>query len=127
MAHVIAGMPLPTEAQEQQALFGWAAIAAHRYPELRLMHHIPNGGSRNAVEARNLRLQGVRAGIPDIYLPCARRGYHGLYIELKRQRGGRVSPEQRQMIADLREQGYKVEVCAGFDAAREVIEEYLEG
>ena len=125
MAHVLMGA-IPTEAQEQETLFDWHKKMTGEYPVLRLMHHIPNGGSRNPVEARNLRMQGVKAGVPDIFLPCARKGYHGLYIELKRQRGGRVSPEQRQMIADLREQGYKVEVCAGFDAAREVIEEYLE-
>ena len=125
MAHVIMGT-LPTEAQEQRTLFEWAAVMAQRFPVLRLMHHIPNGGSRNAIEARNLRSQGVKAGVPDICLPCARNGFHGLYIELKRQKGGRVSAEQKEMLEGLREQGYKAEVCAGWEAARDVIIEYLE-
>lgn len=126
MAHVIMG-PIPTEAQEQRTLFEWAAVMAQRYPVLRLMHHIPNGGSRNPAEARNLRAQGVRPGVPDIFLPCARGGWHGLYIELKRQRGGRVSEEQREMLEELRREGYAAAVCEGWEAARDVITEYLKG
>ena len=126
MAHVIMGT-LPTEAQEQRTLFEWAAVMSQRYPVLRLMHHIPNGGSRNPAEARNLRAQGVRPGVPDIFLPCARGGRHGLYIELKRQRGGRVSAEQREMLEALRREGYAAVVCAGWEAARDVIIKYLEG
>ena len=67
MAHVIMG-PLPTEAQEQRTLFEWAAVMSQRHPVLRLMHHIPNGGSRNPAEARNLRAQGVR---PSSHAPGA--------------------------------------------------------
>lgn len=118
-------MNIPTEAQEQTALFQWAAMMEGRIPELRLMHHCPNGGSRNAIEAHNLRLQGVKAGIPDIFLPCARNGFHGLYIELKRRKGGRVSVEQKKMILALQGQGYRVEVCEGWEAARDVITEYM--
>lgn len=97
-----------------------------RWPELGLMHHIPNGGGRSPREAAHLKAQGVKAGVPDIFLPVARHGYHGLYIELKRREGGRVSPEQNEMIAALREQGFRVEVCRGWEAARDVIEEYME-
>lgn len=104
---------IPTEAQEQTAVFNWATVMERRWPELRLIHHCPNGGSRNAREAHNLRMQGVKAGIPDIFLPVARGGWHGLYIEMKRRKGGRVSVDQQRMILALRAQGYKVEVCRG--------------
>lgn len=118
----------PKEAQEQTWLFQWAtAMAALRFPELALMHHIANGGSRNAVEARHLKEQGVKAGIPDIFLPVAKNGWHGLYIELKRKVGGVVSPEQKTMIDKLRMQKYRVEVCKGWNAAADVIEAYMEG
>ena len=115
----------PLEAQEQKTLFEWAAIMEKQYPELSLMHAIPNGGSRNAIEARNLRLQGVKAGVPDIFLPCARNGFHGLYIELKRIKGGRVSVEQKKMLLALQEQGYKAVVCYGWEEAANVIQEYM--
>ena len=118
-------MIIPTEAQEQPALFQWVAMMEGRIPELRLMHHCPNGGSRNAIEAHNLRLQGVKAGIPDIFLPVARGGFHGLYIEMKRRKGGRVSVEQKKMLLALRDQGYRTEVCEGWEVAKKTILEYL--
>lgn len=116
---------IPTEAQEQTTLFQWAALRYWLFPELRLLHAIPNGGSRNLIEARHLKEQGVKAGVPDIFLPCARGGWHGLYIEMKRRKGGRVSIEQKKMILALRDQGYCVEVCEGWEAARDVIMEYM--
>ena len=115
----------PTEAQEQTAVFNWAAVMARKWPELRLLHHIPNGGSRNAREAHNLRMQGVKAGIPDIFLPVARGGWHGLYIEMKRRKGGRLSDEQAAMLEALREQGYCAWVCKGANDAIDLITEYL--
>ena len=118
-------MNIPTEAQEQTALFQWAAMMEGRIPELRLMHHCPNGGSRNAREAHNLRLQGVKPGIPDIFLPCARGQYHGLYIELKRIKGWKISAAQIEVMDALAEQGYAVEICYGWEQARDVIMGYL--
>lgn len=121
-----AEMSVPTEAMEQTWLFQWAAdMARIKYPELALMYHIPNGGSRNKVEAARLKGQGVKAGIPDIFLPVARGGYHGLYIEMKRQKGGVVSVDQKRMINALRLQGYCVQVCTGFQNAADYIEKYL--
>ena len=118
----------PTEAQEQEWLFQWAgAMQRLRWPELALMHHIPNGGSRNRIEAARLKAQGVKPGVPDIFLPVARKGRHGLYIELKRRVGGRVSPEQKQMILELTKQGYRAIICNGWQAAADVIEDYMGG
>ncbi len=119
-------MNIPTEAQEQTALFQWAATMQGRIPELALLHSVPNGGSRHPVEALHLKQQGVKAGIPDIFLPCPRGRFHGLYIEMKRRKGGRLSIEQSKMIGRLRGQGYRCEVCRGWEEARDVIEEYMD-
>lgn len=43
-------MPVPTEAQEQMTLFSWAAMQSGKYPELNLLYHVPNGGSRHKAE-----------------------------------------------------------------------------
>ena len=67
-----------SEHAEQVALFKWAEFAAARWPELTLMHAIPNGGHRNKITAARLKAEGVRAGVPDICLPVARGGWHGL-------------------------------------------------
>lgn len=65
-------MPVPTEAQEQMTLFSWAAMQSGKYPELNLLYHVPNGGSRHKAEAGRLRAEGVKAGVPDLCLPVAR-------------------------------------------------------
>ena len=75
--------PIPHEGNEQEALFRWAAFVRGRFPEIDLLYHIPNGGSRNRLEAANLKRQGVKSGVPDLCLPVARGKYHGLYIEMK--------------------------------------------
>lgn len=106
-------------------VFEWAELVRGKWPEMALMHHIPNGGSRNPIEAVHLKEQGVKAGVPDIFLPVARAGYHGLYIEMKRRRFSRVTTEQREMIQRLRAQGYRVEVCKGFEVAKSVIGKYM--
>lgn len=53
-------MPVPTEAQEQMTLFSWAAMQSGKYPELNLLYHVPNGGSRQKAEAGRLRAEGVK-------------------------------------------------------------------
>ena len=118
---------IPTEAQEQTALFQWAAMMRGRIPELALLHSVPNGGSRHPIEAVHLKQQGVKPGIPDIFLPCARGGFHGLYIELKRTKGWKISAAQVEVMDALEEQGYAVEICWGWEQARNVILGYLGG
>ena len=115
----------PTEAQEQCYLFRWMAYNRMKYPELALCFHIPNGGSRHRLEAVHLKEQGVKAGVPDLCLPVARGRYHGLYIELKRQKGGRLSVAQAEWLRALQAQGYRTAVCAGWESARDTIMEYL--
>lgn len=115
----------PHESAEQTALFRWAAYSQGAHPELMLMHAIPNGGSRDPREAHNLKLQGVKPGVPDICLPVPRGPYHGLYIELKRQKGGRLSEEQKAWLNRLNRVGYRAVVCNGFEAAKDEILDYL--
>jgi hypothetical protein len=118
---------ISTESEEQQALFQWARLNEKNYPELRLMYHIPNGGLRNKSVAVRLTAEGVRRGVPDICLPVARSGYHGMYIELKRRKGGIVSKEQTEWLELLAAQNYLSLVCYGWDEAREAIKDYLGG
>lgn len=119
--------PVPKEAQEQIWLFDWCVYASIKYPELDLMYHIPNGGTRNKIEAAHLKAQGVKKGVPDLFLPVAKQGYHGLYIEMKRQKNGVLSADQKTWINNLKQQGYRVEVCRGFQEAANILENYLGG
>lgn len=102
------------------------AVRLHEphWPELRLFHAIPNGGHRSRRTAGAMKAEGVRRGVPDYCLPVARGGFHGLYIELKNATG-RTSPEQRQWIADLTEQGYRAVVVRQWEAAWDELRSYL--
>lgn len=118
-------IPLPTEDVEQEHLFQWARMTRWKYPELKKLFHIPNGGSRNKAEAAKLKRAGVKPGVPDLFLPVARGGYHGLFIELKRKSGGRLSIEQKEWIEMLRAGYYKAVICRGSEEAEKAIVEYL--
>ena len=85
-------------------------------PELRLLHHIPNGGWRTRAEAGILMAMGVVSGMPDLHLPVGTRGFSGLYLELKAP-GGVVSESQQQVIGSLRKVGHCVQVCDSVDFA----------
>ena len=118
------------EHTEQCALFRWAGYQSKRLPELALMFAIPNGGHRHPATAAKLKAEGVKAGIPDICLPVARRwrdmDFHGLWVEMK---VGRNKPTANQIWwhMQLAQQGYRVAVCWGWESARDVIDEYLRG
>lgn len=110
-----------TEAQEQALVIEWAQYN----PRLKWLYAIPNGGSRDKREAANLKRQGVKRGVSDLFLPVPCRGYHGLYIEMKRTKGGTVSPKQREFIADMTANGYYAAVCRGAQEAIKLIEWYM--
>jgi len=118
---------LPTEHEEQAALFEWAEIVRFRYPELWGLAAVPNGGARHKKTGRELKAEGVKAGFPDVILPAARQGYHGLFIEMKRRKHSTIGPEQKLWKDYLERQGYRHEFCYGWEEARDVILEYLEG
>lgn len=116
---------VPPEHAEQVALMRWAVLASGGHPELRWLYANPNGGERHPAVAARLKAEGTRKGIPDLHLPVMRGGYGGLWIELKRQAGGRVSPEQRVWLAGLNANGHRAVVCKGWAEARDVILDYL--
>lgn len=101
-------------------------VRAHEglHPELVWFHHIPNGGKRHRTVAGKLKAEGVKKGVHDYFLPVARQGFHGLYIELK-SLDGDESSDQERFAAFVREQGYRAEFVWGWEAAWAVIADYL--
>ncbi len=114
-----------SECQEQQAVIEWAEWASAKFPCLKLLYHVPNGGSRSRAEAGRFKSEGVKAGVPDLCLPAARHGYHGLYIEMKAM-GGKVSDKQTAWMTALAGEGYLCRVCYGADAAIRLLEKYVQ-
>jgi hypothetical protein len=122
MSRAISATP---EDFEQELVLRWAEGQLDAWPELALLYHIANGGKRDKREAAKLKRMGVKAGVPDLCLPVARGGFHGLYVELKRLDGGRVSTEQKAWLAALHTAGHCVAVAEGHEQAIGVIKDYL--
>ncbi len=119
----------PLEEKEQEAIFKWIRSNQIREPKLQLAYGTLNGVRLVPKLRGKVKKQGNRAGVPDIVLPAKSFDgeYPGLYIELKRVKGGKVSKEQKTYLEMLREQGFRAVVCKGHQAAIELIDTYLGG
>ena len=113
-----------SENQEQIAVMKWAELQSGKYPELTLLFHIPNGSNKSPAQAGLFKALGLKAGVPDLFLPSPKKGYHGLFIEMK-VKTGKTTQSQNEWISELRYQGYKAEVAHGFDEAVEIIKGYI--
>lgn len=117
-----------SESLEQQKFIQWCELSKNKYKDLDLIYAIPNGGSRHKLEAIKLKREGVKSGVPDLHLPkiILKYEYYGLYIEMKYGKN-KTSKNQDEYIRRLKNAGYIVKVCYGFDEAKEVIEKYYGG
>jgi hypothetical protein len=114
-----------SEHTEQRALVTWAALQSKTIIELASLFSVPNGAYVSNAQAGKLKSEGLRAGVPDLFLAIPRRGFAGMFIEMKRVTGGVVSEAQKEWHQRLAGNGYHVVVCKGFDAAKEEILNYL--
>jgi VRR-NUC domain len=108
---------------EQCQLLNW--LRSQPIKQLNRIFAIPNAGNRHPGYAAKMAQEGLTKGVPDLLLPVARGGYHGLFVEMKRRRGGKLSPEQKQKIADFSEEGYCCVVTKGYHQAIRSIVSYL--
>lgn len=117
------------EHNEQAAFFRWCGYLETQHPALGRFFAVPNGGARHKAVAANLKAEGVKRGVPDVFnltrseWPESNGDFwSGLILEFKSDTG-RLSPEQRDWCEYLREQGYRVEVPRSWvDAALIAIE-----
>lgn len=117
------------ELELQISVIQWADLQAitGKHPELARLFAVPNGGGRSKSEAGKLKASGVRPGVPDLFLPVPRGGHHGLWMELKAGEKSGESAAQKDWLDWLHGQGYFAATCWTFDAAVEVLTEYLDG
>jgi len=116
---------IPLEFWEQCQLFAWAALNIRKHYELWLLNGSLNGVRLSIGAAVKCKKAGMKKGYPDINLPVARQGFHGLFIELKRVKGSSTTKEQIVWHKLLRDEGYRVEVCKGWHEAKDVLIDYL--
>lgn len=116
----------PLETYEQQAFvtYGKELLTYSGFDE-RLLFAIPNAGKRDVKNASRMKAEGLTKGIPDTMLAISRKGFHGLFIEMKRVKGSETSPDQIEVIAELKKQGYSCHICKGCNEAQKVLDWYL--
>jgi hypothetical protein len=115
----------PTEHQEQVRVIHWWRHACKTYaiPEFALFA-IPNGGKRDVIEATHLKAEGVRVGVPDLFLAVPSKKWGGLFIEMK-STVGRPGANQPEFLEMATKNGYAAHFAYGSDEAIEIIKDYL--
>ena len=110
------------EAYLQSECVRWFRL---QFPKMaKLLIAVPNGGSRDAREAVNLKIQGVVAGVSDLLLLTPRNGFGCLCIEMKTETG-KQSELQVQWQKEAENLGNKYVLCRTFDQFRSEILNYL--
>lgn len=112
---------VPTESAEQIAVIQWC----DQHPVAKHIFAIPNGSHKSPAAAAKFKREGLRPGIPDLFLPVARGEFHGMFIEMKRTKGGITSENQSEVMDALDAQGYFVYLAKGAEKAIGMIEWYL--
>jgi hypothetical protein len=127
---------VPTESQEQCEFVAWFrreyANLGLPSPLLLMASQAGTmlGGSGDAMRfARfaKLKREGFVSGVPDVFIAAPRAPYHGLFIEMKRTKGGTLSDAQKEIHALLRSQEYVVVVARGAQEAKNYTQKYLCG
>lgn len=118
-----------TEHQQQVAVIEHCDLILR--PEIRFsvnfqfpIFAVPNAGKRSIPLAMWLKAEGLRSGVPDLFVPIPADGYHGLFIEMKDGRK-KPSPEQQKWIDFLNSVGYHATVCFSAEHAIDTIRQYL--
>ncbi len=113
------------EASLQSEIVTRSLALAGKHPQILLLHAIPNGDWRGWGTGKKLKAQGVIPGIPDLFLPVARSGFHGLYIELKKA-NGTIKSDQWETMLTLHKEGYCVRLSNNLRVTMDIISDYLE-
>lgn len=121
-----------TEHEHQKFVFQILALNEAKFPFLRFIYAVPNGGQRHPAVAAKLKAEGVKRGVSDICIPFScQHNFRdpsgsccpGAYIEMKAPKG-KVSPEQKEFLEFVKEQGYFATVAYSCDEALDGIENY---
>lgn len=110
---------IPSEDREQEVFVSWVKLTYKDF----LIFSIPNGGSRNKIEASKLKKTGLLAGVPDLIVLMPNKQI--VFIEMKKQKGGKLSPVQKVVIPIIEKLGFNVLIGYGFLDIKDKFEKYL--
>jgi VRR-NUC domain len=113
------------ESAHQAQVIEWSrwAYKTGKYPMLNMLHCSLNGVKLSATQARIAKAQGMLSGVPDLFLPLPKNGHHGLYIEMKSEKG-RFTENQQWFLSNAESLGYKTAVCYSAKEAIDAIDAY---
>ena len=115
------------EAEHQKTVVEWARWASRsaKYPMLNMLHCSLNGVKLSKTQAGIAKAQGMLSGVPDLFLPVPKNGYHGLFIEMK-YGSNKVTENQEKFLQNAANVGYAVSVCYSANEAIKRIEDYYQ-
>lgn len=121
---------VPTEDQEQKALISWL----NYHPILKNFYFKTNNeGKRTVVQGWNLKLQGLKVGVSDLFIFYPTELYHGLFLEVKRNKNYTKSEmstktwiAELEFLEQVKSVGYQAFMCYGWMDGKRIIEEYLD-
>lgn len=119
----------PTEEQEQKAFVDW--LNAKHIPH----HHSPNEGGFGNQQSRyrgaKMKRLGASKGFWDLVIFIPIEGitgsvdaYQQVMVEMKRQKGGTVSPEQKEWGKIYEKAGIPCKVCHGAEEAIKQVQKW---
>ncbi len=109
--------PRHRESEIQQACVEWFRLSYPHY----IIAAIPNGGSRNVIEAANMKREGVLAGFADLIIIC---DHKILFVEMKTPKG-RQQETQKEFQRKVEALGFHYVVCRSFEEFKTTVTNWL--
>lgn len=113
---------LKPEQQLQIQVHEWFVLQFPNHKEE--FHHFANERKCTRLYGHILQLMGVKTGVPDIFIDVPKKGYCGLWMELK-VGNNKPTDAQKRFLARKSILGYATICVVGFDAAMAFIMEYF--
>lgn len=116
-----------SEHQEQAAFVAWLRLKGIRHFATPNGAYLGRDAIGRAIQMKKLKAEGFSAGVPDLVIPYRTSEYGGLFIEMKRKGGSKVSDEQKDWLSFLETQHYFAQVCYSSDEAITATMHYFKG
>ena len=113
-----------SEHDEQVALFRLLKMHEIQEPRFKAIYAVPNAGKRSIGAAQYMKAEGLKAGVWDVQISCASRGYNGMVIEMKYGSNG-LTEAQKEWRKIYQTINYKTEVHRSAESAFNSICDYL--
>lgn len=109
----------------QIMLFVWAGAMKDKFPELEMLFSVPFDDNKLVSSGKKSADEGLKNGVPDICLPISNGKFSSLWIKLKSSKYAKLTDKQQWWIDNLNTKGCLAVTCFGYEAARDIILNYL--